>query len=64
MLIKLNKAQIRKLADIFADIGQVSFASIALPFFLENYRPIVSVTGLILACGAWLGSLYLSKRLK
>lgn len=51
--------QIRKLADIFSDIAQVSLASIVVPFLLSEYRPLAAITALAASLAFWFVSLVL-----
>ena len=49
----LTQQQIDRVADIAADIGQVSLASIAIPFFLDEYRPLLALLGILAAIFFW-----------
>ena len=51
--------QTKKIADILADIAQVAFASIALPFFLDQYKPAIALSGAGIALLFWIASVYL-----
>jgi hypothetical protein len=58
----LTPDQIRKLADICADIGQVCLGGIVVPFLLQIYDIRIALIGLIIACAAWFSSVYLIKK--
>lgn len=60
----LTAEQIRKSADICADIGQVSLASIVVPFLLQNHDWRIAFGGFILACAAWTASVSFVKKAK
>ena len=55
MMIHLNLTpqQLERQADIAADIGQVSLASIAIPFFLSEHRPLLAMLGIVTALFLW-----------
>lgn len=55
--MEISERQLYKLADIFADMGQVVLASVAIPFLLGDFRPLVAVTGLGLSLALWYASL-------
>jgi hypothetical protein len=57
--MRLQSSQIKKLSDIFEGIGQVMVASIVLPFLLDTFNPLLSLTGGLLALAAWVISLLL-----
>lgn len=59
MDFELNEAHLRKIADIFGDIGQVSLASIAIPFLFDGYEPKIAIIGFIFACVCWIWSVFL-----
>lgn len=50
-----------RLAGILQGIGQISLASIAIPFFLNSYEPRLAVLGLAFAIAFWYAALVLSK---
>lgn len=58
----VQHAQFQKLADISADIGQVALASIAIPFFLDSYHPLVALLGVAVSFTFWTLSLLLIKQ--
>lgn len=57
----LSKRQYAKLADICADMAQISAASISIPFFLDTYRPALATLGVVIAVGLWIMSVVLSR---
>ena len=58
-MTSVQHAQLQKLADISADIGQVALASIVIPFFIDKYQPLVAFLGVIVAATFWILSLLL-----
>jgi hypothetical protein len=60
--MELSPDELRQLADISTGIGHVSLGSIVVPFFLDDADPAVAVLGFVLACAAWVGSVYLVRR--
>ena len=56
---QLTTSQINKLSDISADIAQVFLASVALPYIIDIFRPMLAVFGIALAVGFWIISVQL-----
>lgn len=57
----LTKNQLRMLATIFADLGQVSAAGLVIPFFMGSYELIKGMIGLTSTLGLWILALLLSR---
>lgn len=57
-------ARINRLSEIFMDIGQVSFASIALPFLLNKPDILKALIGIIFSLIFWIVSVLLVKTKK
>ncbi len=60
MTLYLTKPQFNKLADISADIAQVFFASVAIPYVLDTFRPVLALFGVATAIFFWFLSLAFS----
>lgn len=58
----LTPDQIRKMADICADIGQVSLGAIVVPFLLQTSDWRFALGGFILSCAGWATSIYSVKK--
>lgn len=56
-----NKAKLNKLSDICADIAQVAFASIVLPFLIDKFDLRMVLLGVITALTFWAASLILAR---
>lgn len=59
--MKLTKARLKKLSDIFVDIAQVAFASLVIPFFVDTFDPKLLLLGVVISVGAWVLSLKTAK---
>ena len=58
----LAASRFNKLADICADIGQVSLASVVLPFLFDRFDLRVVILGLAVSFMFWLTSVLLARR--
>lgn len=56
-----TKPQLRMLATIFADLGQVLAAGLVIPFFLGTHGLINGIAGLTLTTIFWILSLLFSR---
>jgi len=65
-MILLTKSQLKGLADIASDSGQVFLASMVVPFFVgtSDIKFLVLLLGLIFTLISWIFSLSLRRRLK
>lgn len=61
--MELTRRQRMKIADICADIAQVSLASIAISFFLDTFDVPLALLGVGTPIGFWLLSLLASKQI-
>ena len=59
----LTSHQLEKLSDICADIGQVSLASVFVPYFLDTPQPSLALLGLAVSLVFWLFSLIAINRI-
>lgn len=59
--MSLTKNQLAKLSDICADVGQVSLASVVIPFTLNQTRLWLVILGVALCILFWYISLRLLK---
>jgi hypothetical protein len=59
--MELSFAQQTRLSTICADIAQVSLASIAIPFLLDEPAPALALLGVATSLMFWVFSLRLSK---
>ena len=59
--MEFTSVEVHKMSNIAADIGQVALGSIVVPFFLQQFTPLYAILGLVLACVAWAGSIYLAR---
>lgn len=53
-MLKLNRRQLNKLSDIYAEIGIVFFAIVALPAVLDKTNPKMLISGIIIAVICWI----------
>ncbi|MBU2592303.1 MAG: hypothetical protein ABH867_05220 [Patescibacteria group bacterium] len=60
--MKLVNARFNKLSDICADIGQVSLASVVIPFLVDGFNLRMAVLGLAVLFLFWLSSLLLARK--
>jgi hypothetical protein len=56
-----TKNQLKMLATIFADLGQVAVAGIIIPFFMGNSELITAIVGLTFTLLSWVISLLISR---
>ncbi|HLD25732.1 MAG TPA: hypothetical protein VJC05_01655 [Candidatus Andersenbacteria bacterium] len=52
--VSFNEEQIGFLAQICAELGVVSVASIALPFLIDKYHPSLALLGISAAIFFWI----------
>lgn len=57
----LDAVQLKKLADISSDMGQVAVASVVIPAFLDKPNLLLALLGVGAAVNFWALSLYLLK---
>ena len=55
-------ARINRISEIFMDIGQVTFASIALPFLINKSDILKSLSGIIFSLIFWIVSVSLVRK--
>jgi len=61
--ISFEPKQWKALSDVFEDIGQILFATLAIPFFgIDDYRPILALLGGGLALMMWWLKIILVKK--
>lgn len=60
-LPKLSSHQLDRLSDIYAQIGTVSLASIAIPSLLDKFNLLIVVLGLSVAVLCWFISIYIRR---
>lgn len=58
-MIRLNRAQLKKLTDISADLGIVISGFAIVPVFFGNHNTGLLTTGIAVALSFWLFSLIL-----
>ncbi len=58
----MNYVQIKKLADIFSDMAQVTFAAYFIPFFLGQLSFLAAFCGALLSVLLWYVSIYFIRR--
>ena len=63
MALSVSKGQIQTLVDLCIAFGQISLASIAIPFFLQDQNPVLAILGLVLSMGSVILAIGLSKKL-
>ena len=61
-MVKWNKRQIEKLAEISSDVGLVALASVVLPAVLDKFNLLLVTLGLIITILCWIISVWLLKR--
>ncbi len=59
--MKLTSSQLKKLSDICADIAQIALGSVAIPFLLNEFQPVLALCGILLSLAFWYASLVLMK---
>lgn len=60
--ITLTKKQWERLSEILGNLGLVFFASVVLPYILEQPKLPNVISGLVLAVGCWIASILLSNK--
>lgn len=61
----LSDSQLKFLADVLITIGEVSLASLIIPYFISSgFEPIIFVWGIIATTSVWTGGLIISKNIK
>jgi hypothetical protein len=61
MRLKFNDKQITRIADIYADLGQILTASLVIPFLLEKKNYLSVVISLIFSFCFWGLSIYIER---
>ena len=61
----LSESQLKFLTEILVTIGEVSLASLIIPYFTSSgFEPITFVWGVIATASVWTGGLIISKNIK
>ncbi|MBI3335106.1 MAG: hypothetical protein HY001_01235 [Candidatus Portnoybacteria bacterium] len=59
-----SDAQLRFLADVCVALGQISFASLVIPYFVSGLGASFLASGTVLGLGFLIVGLFLAKRIK
>lgn len=60
--MNLPAHQYERLADFFADVAQVSLASIAVPYLIDSFRPITACWGVAFTVFFWIMGLFFNRK--
>lgn len=60
----LSDSQLRLLADILVAVGQVSLASLVIPYFVESVGSEFLTLGILATTGSWIGGLVITREVK
>lgn len=53
--------QYQRIADFFADVAQISIASMFVPYVLDDFRPVTALWGMAFAIFFWSMSLFFNR---
>ncbi len=56
-----TQVKLNKLSNITSDIAQVAFASVVVPFLLDNFNLELVILGLATSIAFWILSIYLAR---
>lgn len=60
--MNLHETRLNRIAEIFADIAQVIFASVVIPFAIDKSNQTMLIWGLVLSLLFWFLSILFTKQ--